>query len=517
MDDPDYVVDDSDLEFICDSDYSDDDSEDLGLELQDIIADTEEGTTEITFLEDLLQCLRELKRGKIDWMEMDVNDLVNTFLENPQECTKLTHNELNQIRTLIQTYTGIKVFNISDLKAVKINKLLANLQTASHELITTSKRSCQSKKVKTLQQLARVPVMQPFYSKEYLQIVVANTMFESAAKQWLNKSPVPMEIRVDQEDGDFFEHPCHSYPEYSEKHQQHEYRCIDPGHTLANMRSQISRYGYEFCKKAAFFKVSETNHKVLPRSILEDRLDRQSIRIAKRFFSVEVEEELTKNGDTQEAKFVRLVRNWFEACDECGIDVYTRVRHLDEFADFLGNLIEWEEMPPPFGYIKGMPIPTYEALMQGITTRLQIFQLSNMPINQRSISTIGIESFFSKLTAMEFSGLGCPKAVDIPRLISHVTELNSIWHDTNRGFVFSTTSRGAYPYGTLEPPLDRNETRFDLPRKHKQRKSQDLLALPKAITRGQLTIREFHRKDESKVPLHKRAGVPDDFNAMDPS
>ena len=212
-----------------------------------------------------------------------------------------------------------------------------------------------------------------------------------------------------------------------------------------------------------------------------------------------------------------LLENWFEACDECGIDVYTRVRHLDEFGDFLGNLIEWEEMPPPFGYIKGMPIPTYEALMQGITTRLQIFQLSNMPINQRSISTIGIESFFSELTAMEFSGLGCPNAVDIPRLILHVTELNSIRHDTNRGFVFSTTSRDAYPYGTLEPPLDRNETRFDLPRKHRQRKSQDLLALPKAITCGQLTIREFHHKDESKVPLHKCAGVPDDFNAMDPS
>ena len=83
--------------------------------------------------------------------------------------------------------------------------------------------------------------------------------------------------------------------------------------------------------------------------------------------------------------------------------------------------------------------------------------------------------------------------------------------------MFSTTSRGAYPYGTMEPPLGRNETRFDMPRKCKQRKSQDLLALPKAITHGQLTIREFHRKDESKVPLHKCAGVPDDFNVMDPS
>ena len=69
-----------------------------------------------------------------------------------------------------------------------------------------------------------------------------------------------------------------------------------------------------------------------------------------------------------------------------------------------------------------------------------------MPINQRAISTVGIESFFSELTSMEFSGLGCPKAVDIPKLISHVTELNSIRHDSGRGFVSNTTNRGSYPY-----------------------------------------------------------------------
>ena len=131
-----------------------------------------------------------------------------------------------------------------------------------------------------------------------------------------NKSPIPTTFRVYQDGGDFFKHESHSYPEFSESRAQHEYRCIDPGHTLANMRSQISRYGYEFCRKAAFIKVSETNHKVLPKLILEDRLDRQSIRTAKRFFSSDVEKELTKNGDTQEANFVRLVRNWFEACDK---------------------------------------------------------------------------------------------------------------------------------------------------------------------------------------------------------
>ena len=314
-----------------------------------------------------------------------------------------------------------------------------------------------------------------------------------------------MDVNVPQDENGEWHifHECHSYPEWNDSRKQSEFRCIDPGHTLANMRSQISHYGYEFCLKAAFVRVSETNHDVLPKSILEERLDRQSIRIAKCFFSQEVQQELQRNGDPREANFVRLVRNWFNACDKRGIDAYTRMKHLDEFADFLAELIEWEEMPPPINYIKGMPVPTYEALMQGITMHLQIFCLTNMPINQRAVSTVGIESFFSDLTHMEFSGLGCPKAVDIPRLITHVTELNSIKHDLQHGFSFNTTNRGAYPYDTLLPPTDPNQTRFDLPHQRKQRKTPKLLALPKAITRGQLTIREFHRKDEGKIHLDK--------------
>ena len=110
-----------------------------------------------------------------------------------------------------------------------------------------------------------------------------------------------------------------------------------------------------------------------------------------------------------------------------------------------------------------MPVQMYESLLQGISTRMEIFALFNMPINQRSVSTLAVESFFSDLTNMEFSGLGCPKAVDIPRLITHVTQLNTIHHNKARGFVFSTTDHGVYPIDTLEPPEDRNSTWFDLP------------------------------------------------------
>ena len=67
--------------------------------IADQIADDEEQTfsDEMTFLEDLLQSLRDLNTGKINWSEMDVNDLVNKFLKHPKVCMKMVVDELNLI------------------------------------------------------------------------------------------------------------------------------------------------------------------------------------------------------------------------------------------------------------------------------------------------------------------------------------------------------------------------------------------------------------------------------------
>ena len=133
----------------------------LQMILEDLIADQEGHETvpkEMTFLEDLLQSLSDLKRGKIDWSEIYVNDLENKFLKHPKECMKMVVDEINLIDNLIQTYPGIQVFNISDNKKIKINKLMANLQTSSQELISTRRRGWQTKRVKTLKKLTCTPV-----------------------------------------------------------------------------------------------------------------------------------------------------------------------------------------------------------------------------------------------------------------------------------------------------------------------------------------------------------------------
>ena len=74
------------------------------------------------------------------------------------------------------------------------------------------------------------------------------------------------------------------------------------------------------------------------------------------------------------------------------------------------------------------------------------------------MSTLAIELFFSDLTRYEFSGLGAPKAVDIPKLISHIVHINTMKHDPLRGFEFTTSTRDNYPTYFME--LDEGEMSY---------------------------------------------------------
>ena len=102
---------------------------------------------------------------------------------------------------------------------------------------------------------------------------------------------------------------------------------------------------------------------------------------------------------------------------------------------------------------------------------------------------------------MEFTGLGCPKPVDVPKLISYCAALNNIRHDPNREFEFHTATTSAYPYHLLEPlpRTDNTSTQFDEPHKRKPRILPTALALPKDITKGVLTVNVHHNKNEMKI------------------
>ena len=106
-------------------------------------------------------------------------------------------------------------------------------------------------------------------------------------------------------------------------------------------------------------------------------LDQQNAEIAKCIFSKEVESIMLKNGDTNEANFIKLVWDWYEACDERGIHPNERVKRWINMHNFLLTNVDFSDFPPPGTHIKGIPIVTYEGILQGITTRILLYNLSH--------------------------------------------------------------------------------------------------------------------------------------------
>ena len=132
-------------------------------------------------------------------------------------------------------------------------------------------------------------------------------------KEWEAKSGININLNIPGIDNG---HIIFNYPEYSLKRKQLEMRTFDYTHILNNLHYHICSKGLDGIKTSAFISVSNVNHDVLPRAIVEDKMDRQNCTISQRFFSADVQEILQGNGHHAEAEFVELTRNWFRVCDE---------------------------------------------------------------------------------------------------------------------------------------------------------------------------------------------------------
>ena len=125
------------------------------------------------------------------------------------------------------------------------------------------------------------------------------------------------------------------------------------------------------------------------------------------------------------SQFVKGIRNWYNACDARGYTPAGRINMMQDFYDLLTRDVDFSEYPPPSTYVKGIPIVMYKGILQNISLRKAMYRMAkNRRYNQHSVSTLAVENFFRDLTAMEFSGFGCPKSTDIMKLMGHVIQLN---------------------------------------------------------------------------------------------
>ena len=83
--------------------------------------------------------------------------------------------------------------------------------------------------------------------------------------------------------------------------------------------------------------------------------------------------------------------------------------------------------------MKGIPIITYEGILQNISVRLSLYSISHFnTYNARSISSLVCESFFSTVSSKDPGKTGCPKAFDVPKIMADMIVIEEYKQDSMR-------------------------------------------------------------------------------------
>lgn len=469
-------------------------------------------------------------KGRNDrWTHVTIHQLANEKLGSPAQIRKLFVYELEMIRDQLKEHFGKTIFSKNTPKQLKYQntiKVFCPMFTSSQD--TMAQNSLRVKGFPKLSALCKKQLLSPKYPKEFLQIVACQITHHENVKRWENDCPIDLQVHVP---GTNFVHELFCYPEWNDNLQQFQFITMDPSHCLTNLRAQISRHSFKGVSRQAFLAVSEMDNNLLSKAVVEDILDKQSVDLSLRFFSRDVQNALDKLGFKSESHFVSLVRHWYESADARGIKPEVRFQHFQNLFDYLEAKIDYSDYPPPSQYIDGIPIRTFECLMHIISTRFALLSHCRKGYYvQRSISSLGIENWFSELSRSNFTTLGCPKSCDVPRLIAKLVEINAVKHDPHRGFHFSTQKKTVYPYHLMETNIseassDENEanihprttveTWFDKPRvRSKSRKKSHKIAGLREIEKGVQPIRQHYKIDESQIPLHKRAPFNVDYDSI---
>ena len=137
---------------------------------------------------------------------------------------------------------------------------------------------------------------------------------------------------------------------------------------------------------------------------------------------------MLSKGYVETAHFIQLIQNWFRACNERGIKAGERVEYWYDTHEFLARGVDFEQFPSPLCscYVKGMPIQTFEALLQICSIRIYLYVLAvDETYNSRGISTLQSESYFSDVKRIDKDDKGYPKGPTIHKLIGKSATVNA--------------------------------------------------------------------------------------------
>lgn len=371
-------------------------------------------------LQVVFDALQELEAKK--WWKT-IEDL-KSDLSCATRMKALTHAQLNAVIDAISATGKTHHVKKSWTKVNKVNSLCTLIGNGSKlERFVSSKQTLRDQAYLVLT-TTWPPDTKPL-SKNALNVVHASQRYPSDAAEWASKGcAVP---------GTYITgvgiHEWFAFAEHNTEAGIYEPKTLDAEHLLVNHRVKVSTSGVDGISPKAWQDVATAFPQVLSKATVFDVLDKQSCARAKEIFHEDVEEKMISLGYSTEAAHCRIVRQWYQAEDDPGLSPQERAGRWMQMRNYLLQGVTLERFPPHGSHIKGYPRIQYEGFLQRIDIKLQLYGFLRQAFNQRAIGTLVNETFFGEISDMEPTKLGCPKAVTMPRLMAHVTELMHFRHN----------------------------------------------------------------------------------------
>lgn len=297
------------------------------------------------------------------------------------------------------------------------------------------------------------------FPKKILNIIIAENEFIGEVNTWRAKSPFSAETTV----SNFGQVVWFSKPEFNQNTHSYIFSYLDVHHLITNCRIKVCKDGFperEISKKA-WIEVARENRTNLKLPHVEDLVDKQSDAIARETFSKEVQRDMERLGFKKEAQFCKLVREFYEAEDEPGIETEERCHRRLNFREWLLDGVNFGCFPPYGSHIRGIPNIMFQGFLTNIDRRIQIFPyVKSGMYNVRSLGSLEIENFFGEFQDLDPKGSGVIKAEEIPLALESASQLISTRLLPNRPFHMSLSRAKVYPVHEL---MDQFGVEIDVP------------------------------------------------------
>ena len=395
--------------------YHDNDGDNTQMQLEDFLF-----SPRLQLIKEILNKLQTMGKAP-EWVEYTEEDLFPHILIDKKTLLMFSRYDIDLIIGVIEKYTWRKIFASKDTKDIRAPK--SAFLFGSGKLLYNK-----PKVVPQLKNLAQNIV--ETFPLTVLQSIYASVIHVENTNNWNLRSTITMKAYIPIVKDSI---PLFYFPEKSTERQQIEFHTLDYTHQLTNLRSIVCRKGIENVCRSEFVRICNEFPSILSKAIVEGECDKQCASMAIQLFSEDVERKLTENDAVHEALFVKLVRNWYKACNQRGMSADDRVNNLWAFYAYLSKDVAFDMFPAYTQYVKGIPFITYCRIMQNISVRLSLYSKAKCSTyNHRSISSLVCESFFSTVSSKDPGKTGCPRSVDIPKMMSDMIVLEEYKQDCLR-------------------------------------------------------------------------------------